>query len=146
MLHDHFTPVHSTEDMEIMPIEYLPENIKLKEREELEESWMLKLNTLFPYGLNVRCKKAKVDDSELIATTSKDVIYSKFDVVKINRGKRGGLASSTEYRKDGQVFQVATFFNLIFNGNLAGFRNIRTEICKLKKKDLKSLHSHNRKA
>ena len=142
MLRDHFTLVHSTEDMEIMPIEYLPENIKLKEREELEETWMLKLNTLFPYGLNVRCKKAKVDDSELIATTSKDVIYSKFDVVKINRGKRGGLASCTEYRLDGQVFQAATFFNLIFNGNLVGFRNIRTEICKLKKKDLKSLYIH----
>ena len=76
LLKDHFTLVHSTEDMMIMPIDSLPEDIKLKDREDLEESWMLKLNTLFPYGLNVRCKKAKVDDSEIKANTSKDIIYS----------------------------------------------------------------------
>ena len=95
MLKEHFTHVHSTEDMMIMPIEYLPENIKLKEREEIEESWMLKLNTLFPYGLNVRCKKAKIDDSDITVTTSKDNIYSKFDVVKINRTTRGGISDNT---------------------------------------------------
>ena len=70
LLKDHFTQVHTTEDMMIMPIDSLPENIKLKEREEIEESWMLKVNTLFPYGLNVRCKKAKIDDSEVTVTTS----------------------------------------------------------------------------
>jgi hypothetical protein len=139
LLKDHFTLVHSTEDMMIMPIDSLPEDIKLKDREDLEESWMLKLNTLFPYGLNVRCKKAKVDDSEIIANTSKDIIYSKFDVVKINRGKRGGIPVS-ESSVTCSAFKPDKFFQSILKNELVGFRNIRTEICKLKKKCLKALY------
>ena len=46
---------------------------------------MLKLNTLFPYELNLRAKKAGVMDSSTLVMGSKDTIYSKFDVVKINR-------------------------------------------------------------
>ena len=106
-----------------MPIiEYLPENIKLKEREEIEESWMLKLNTLFPYGLNVRCKKAKIDDSDVTVTTSKDIIYSKFDVVKIKRTTRGGISDNTLINT---VFDPKEFFKLIITKKLVGIRNIR---------------------
>ena len=139
LLKDHFTLVHSTEDMMILPLVHLPEDVKLKDREEIEEGWMLKLNTLFPYGLNVRCKKAKVDDSEVIATTSKDIIYSKFDTVKINRGKRGGILSS-ENDVTSNSFQPKNFFLSIQRNEIVGFRDIRTEICKLKKKQLKSLY------
>ena len=41
VLKDHFTCVHSVTDMHIMPIAPLPEKITLKEREELEDVWML---------------------------------------------------------------------------------------------------------
>ena len=64
-----------------MPIAIFPDNINLKEREDIEEGWMLKLNTLFPYGLNLRVKKVGVLDSSTLVINSKDTVYSKFDVV-----------------------------------------------------------------
>ena len=72
VLKDHFTRVHSVKDMCIMPIAPLPEKkTTLKEREELEDSWMLKLNTVFPYGLNVRVKKVGILDATTDVLTSK---------------------------------------------------------------------------
>ena len=80
-----------------------------------------------------------MDDSEVIATTSKDIIYSKFDTVKINRGKRGGILSS-ENDVTSNSFQPKNFFLSIQRNDIVAFRDIRTEICKLKKKQLKSLY------
>ena len=57
ILSDHFTNVHSISDMSITPIEVLKSSLDLKGREEIEELWMRKLNTIYPYGLNVRAKK-----------------------------------------------------------------------------------------
>ena len=136
ILRDHFTNVHSINDMEIMPIDLLPNKTTLKQREEQEESWMLKLNTVFPYGLNARCKKAKIDDAERIIVSSKDIIYTKFNVVKINRRQRGGVKSPLIYSH----FDPDSFVTSVLKQDLLGFRNIRTEICKLKKKHLKSLY------
>ena len=56
LLRKHFTKIHSIDDMMIMPIAQFPANLNLKQREEIEESYILKLNTLFPYGINARCK------------------------------------------------------------------------------------------
>ena len=89
VLKDHFTCVHSVTDMHIMPIAPLPEKITLKEREELEDVWMLKLNTVFPYGLNVRVKKVGILDATVDVLRSKKSIYSNFDVLKVNRHHRG---------------------------------------------------------
>lgn len=137
ILREHFTNIHTIADMCIMPIEYLPENITLKEREELEDSWTLKCNTLFPYGLNARCKKIGIMDSELEVNSSKSTVYSYFDVVKVTRGQRGGVNQSAALNN----FDTDTFLDLIFNRNIEGLRTIRTEICKLKKVQLKNLYS-----
>ena len=40
---EHFTEVHSPENISIMPVHLLPAITSLKEREDIEETWMLKL-------------------------------------------------------------------------------------------------------
>ena len=97
---DHFTGVHSVDHARILPIALLPKNITLKQREEIEDSWMLKLNTVFPYGLNVRVKKAGIMDASVDVLRSKDTIYSKFNVLKVERHCRGdGIQFYTVYSK-----------------------------------------------
>ena len=96
ILRDHFTKVHEMSDMSIMPIKLLPENSTLKERENIEESCMLQLNTVFPYGLNVRVKKNNILDAYNTVMSSKTAIYSQFDVVKINRFTRGTGGNNEE--------------------------------------------------
>ena len=123
--------------MMIMPIAEFPDNLTLKQREDIEEDWILKCNTLFPYGLNVRCKKAKILDSETDVLNSKSTIYSKFVAVKIRRGYRGGTAindnQSTQFDPD-------KYFNDVFEDNLSGFRDIRTKLSALKKNQLKAVY------
>ena len=139
VLKDHFTNVHCIVDMKIMPIAPLPVNIKLKQREELEDSWMLKLNTVFPYGLNVRVKKAGILDATMDVLRSKYTVYSKFDVLKINRHYRGTGKHDAEKMED-CTFSVDTFYSLLFNSRIVNFRDVRTSLCKLKKKQLKKIY------
>ena len=87
VLSAHFTETHCIEDMSITPIELLNRSLNLKQREEIEESWMTKLNTIYPYGLNVRVKSCGVMDALSEVENSKTVIYSKFDKVVIPRRK-----------------------------------------------------------
>ena len=91
-LRQHFTKVHSLGDMTIMPIALLPVNISQKEQEVLEEGWILRMNTRYPYGINLRVKKCGIMDAEdIISVSNLMSIYSYFPVVKIPRGKRGGM-------------------------------------------------------
>ena len=85
ILSAHFTEVHSIEDMSITPIQLLDKNLNLKERESIEEEWMKKLNTLYPYGLNVRAKTCDIMDAVIAVESSSTVIYSKFDKVNVTR-------------------------------------------------------------
>ena len=135
LVRKHFTGVHNTEDMMIMPIAVFSNNLTLKQREEIEEEYILKLNTLFPYGLNARCKKAKVLDSETDVLTSKCTIYSKFPSVNISRNNRGGNQANNNSQ-----FDVDGFFDSIFEDNLVRFRNIRTRLNTLKKQQLKNVY------
>ena len=135
LLRKHFTEIHNTSDMSIMPIYMLSDNLTLKQREEIEDGYILKCNTLFPYGLNARCKKAKVLDSEVDVLNSKCTIYSKFTVVTISRGKRGG-----DIPNNTSQFDPDTFFNDVFEDRLLGFRNIRTKLNTLKKQQLKEVY------
>ena len=138
LLRDHFTLVHSIEDMSIMPIDILPEGLTLKEREEIEDDWILKCNTLYPYGLNARCKKVGIMDASIEVTNSRTTIYSKFPAVKISRGFRGGqLASDINPNLE---FDPDMFLNSLLNDRITDLRATRTEICKLKKMNLKSLY------
>ena len=133
-LRDHFTMLHDLEDISIMPIDLLPKNISLKERESIEDSWILKVNTVFPYGLNVRVKKVGIMDSEIDVITTKSNIYSKFDVVKISRGQRGGVSNITSTN-----FDISLFFDSVLSGNVE-FNTIRSQLCALKKKLLKLVY------
>ena len=56
ILSDHFTNVDSLSNMSITPIEVLKSSLDHKGREEIEELRMRKLNTIYPYGLNVTVK------------------------------------------------------------------------------------------
>ena len=136
VLRDHFTLIHDLGDISIMPIHLLPEDITLKDRESIEDSWILKVNTVFPYGLNVRVKKVGIMDSEIDVITTKSNIYSKFDVVKISRGQRGGVSNNTSTACN---FDVSSFFDSVMSGNV-GFNNIRSQLCALKKKLLKLVY------
>ena len=89
ILSDHFTNVHSISDMSITPIELLNSSLDLKGREEIEELWMRKLNTIYPYGLNVRVKTCGIMDAVNEVEGSKTAIYSKFDKLVITRKHRG---------------------------------------------------------
>ena len=66
VLREHFTSIHSLDNLKIMPIALLPiEASTLKSRESIEDDWMLKLNTVFPYGLNLRVKKVGIMDASI---------------------------------------------------------------------------------
>ena len=138
VLREHFTEVHSPENISIMPIQLLPDNSTLKEREDMEENWMLKINTLFPYGLNLRAKKVKVMDSSTLVMGSKDTIYSKFEVVKILRHSRGGIHNPNV--GNSTSFCVDTFFDDLINHSVINFHSIRTQLASLKKSQLKMVY------
>ena len=95
ILTEHFTQVHSIEDMTVTPIEKLDTSLNLKEREAIEEGWMKRLNTIYPYGLNVRAKTCGVMDAVKEVEGSNNVIYSKFEKVTVTRHYRGGMGKRT---------------------------------------------------
>ena len=139
VLREHFTKVHSPEDISIMPIELFPDGIDKKEMENIEESWMIKMNTIFPYGLNLRVKKSSIMDASVTVMRSKSTIYSNFEVVKIHRIQRGGIARSSP--SSNNLFDVDIFFdNLLDNDSLINIHALRTELCNLKKFQLKQVY------
>ena len=133
ILREHFTKVHSIDDLSIIPIHILPQISTLKERENIEEDWILKLNVVYPYGLNVRVKKVSLMDAETTVMNSKSCIYQYFNVVKINRGDRGG--NSNPCNSD-----TKKLFTSYFNVDSINIRDIRTSLCNLKKKALKDIY------
>ena len=142
VLKDHFIRVHSVKDMCIMPIAPLPEKkTTLKEREELEDSWMLKLNTVFPYGLNVRVKKVGILDATTDVLRSKKAIYSNFNVLKVDRNHRGVGSNGTTVTEK-RMFDVDEFYSALFLSckDYVNFHEIRTSLCNLKKKPLKNVY------
>lgn len=104
VLSEHFSQVHSIEDMSITPIELLDKSLSLKDREEIEEGWMRRLNTIYPYGLNVRAKTCNIMDAVTAVETSKTVIYSKFERLTITRHKRGGARQHQPNTFDAEQF------------------------------------------
>ena len=57
---------------------------------------MRKLNTLYPYGLNVRAKTCDIMDAVIAVESSSTVIYSKFEKVNMTRHGRGGGRRQTD--------------------------------------------------
>ena len=135
ILSAHFTQVHSIEDMSITPIQLLDKSLSLKEREAVEEEWMKRLNTLYPYGLNVRAKTCGVMDAVVAVESSSTVIYSKFEKVNMTRYGRGGNRTRT----DDDNFDSDLFINSLVEGDV-NLRNIRTRITQLNYKKIKSVY------
>ena len=135
ILSAHFNEVHSIEDMSITPIEQLDKTLSLKEREAIEEGWMKKLNTLYPYGLNVRAKTCDVMDAVIAVESSSTVIYSKFEKVNMTRHCRGGRRLPS----DDDDFDSDLFIDGLVD-NEANLRTIRTRITQLNYKKIKSVY------
>ena len=126
VLSAHFSQIHSLEDMSVTPIEILDKKLSLKEREEREEAWMKKLNTIYPYGLNVRAKTCGIMDSFNEVESSKTVVYSTFDKVVITRYGRGGRQQTTD-----DSFDAEQFITDLVRDDLLRLRIIRTKITQL---------------
>ena len=135
ILSEHFTQVHSLEDMSITLIELLDQSLNLKEREIIEEGWMKRLNTLYPYGLNVRAKTCGVMDAVSEVENSKTVIYSKFDRVIIRRHARG----SRQQRLPSN-FDAEQFVRNLVDCDAPSLRNIRTKVTQLNTEKVKLVY------
>ena len=126
ILSDHFTNVHSISDMSITPIKVLNSSLDLKGREEIEELWMRKLNTIYPYGLNVRAKTCGIMDAVNEVEGSKTAIYSKFDKLVITRKHRG----KGRNRINGN-FNAVQFISDLIHSNSTSLRATRSNITQL---------------
>ena len=107
----------------------------LKGREAIEESWMKKLNTLYPYGLNVRAKTCQVMDAVNEVEGSKLSIYSKFDKVTITRRRRG--RGRTRSISD---FNASQFISNLIDSDTPTLRSIRTGISQLNIRKVKLVY------
>ena len=87
---------------------------------------MKKLNTIYPYGLNVRAKTCGIMDAVKEVESSKTIIYSKFAKVTMTRHGRGGRQQTTE-----DVFDAEEFMSDLIEGDLIQLRQIRTKITQL---------------
>ena len=135
VLSDHFTQVHQLSDMTITPIERLDNTLDLKGREAIEESWMKKLNTLYPYGLNVRAKTCQVMDAVNEVEGSKLSIYSKFDKVTITRRRRGRRRARSI-----SDFNASQFISNLIDSDTPTLRSIRTGISQLNIRKVKLVY------
>ena len=136
ILSDHFTNVHSISDMSITPIEVLKSSLDLKGREEIEELWMRKLSTIYPYGLNVRAKTCGIMDAVNEVEGSKTAIYSKFDKLVITRKYRG----KGRNRINGN-FNAAQFISDLIDSNSTSLlRAIRSKITQLNSAKVKLVY------
>ena len=136
ILSDHFINVHSISDMSITPIEVLNSSLDLKGREEIEELWMRKLNTIYPYGLNVRAKTCGIMDAVNEVRGSKTAIYSKFDKLVITRKHRG----KGRNRINGN-FNAAQFISDLIDSNSRSLiRAIQSKITQLNSAKVKLVY------
>ena len=85
-------------------------------------------------SLNVRVNTKNIPDDCNILMNSKTTIYSQFDVVKRKRHLRGG-SSIGNVVNDRPEFDIDLF--LLIDDKMIDMHAIRTNLCNLKKKQLK---------
>ena len=136
ILSDNFTNVQSISDMSIVPVGGLNSSLDPKGREEIEELWMRKLNTIYPYGLNVRAKTLGVMDAVNEVEGSKTAIYSKFDKLVITHKHCG-----KERNRINGNFNAAQFIiSDLIDSNSTSLRAIRSRITQLNSAKVKLVY------
>lgn len=135
---EHFKKLHSPSNMRIKPIQLLNANDNAK---KLEDSWIIKLSTAFPYGLNERIDSKKIVNAEQDILSSKICIYKLFDIVPSARTARGRNSQLPQGGTEEEIETTAEdFFNNIHSDNFP--RNIRTNINSSKLVYVKKLFLH----
>lgn len=138
---DHFTKLHSVQDMRIKPIEFCDKGIIRNK----EKYWMQELNTIFPYGLNNRIDVNGIKDAFDHVKNNKDTsIYTLFNEVKNNRTKKGsGQKNGNPDVGSINNFKEEDFIELITqNVEKSIANNCRKLIMGLKIKHIKTLFLH----
>ena len=143
---EHFTRVHDPSDLRITPLCSIASNDSnpstkrkslISALKEHEDKLILKLNTLYPYGLNDRLEKPVYMDAE-IEFLKGACIYKVFPVRKATRQHRGSKKPKTQNNfvtcKPDDI--LSSIEELYLHGNL---HNCRTIICNLKNKVVISL-------
>ena len=140
---EHFTKIHNPSNLTIRPICSVPsvscdkdtdnsvrKNLT-KSLKSLEDQYILKLNTLFPYGLNDRLEKPLYIDSE-VEFLKGACIYKLFPVIVSSRSSRGSRAAKSSpkptvsFDPSSVMSRILTLYD---SGNLHA---CRTLICSLK--------------
>lgn len=121
----HFTKKHKPSDMIIKPIDVVKDNENIN---DIENDYILKLNTLYPYGLNDRLEKPQYLDAQNTINEN-GCIFKLFPKIKLNTSnntrKRGKGTNKPE-------FNINSVYNKILNlYNLGYFRSIKSIIASL---------------
>ena len=93
------------------------------------------VNTIYPYGLNVRAKTCGSMDAVNEVVGSKTAIYSKFDKLVITRKHRG----KGRNRINGN-FNTAQFISGLIDSNSTSLRAIRSKITQLNSAKVKLVY------
>ena len=117
----------------ITPIEKLENSLNLKEIEAIEEGWITRLTSIYPYGLNVRANACGVMDAVKEVEGSNNVIYGKFEKIDIRRHHRGGGQSNNSTDFDAELL----ISELI---NPPTLRNMRIKITQLNQEKVKLVY------
>ena len=131
---EHFTKLHSPNDMVIKPIQLLKSGDAVK---IIEDGWMLKLSTVYPYGLNARVDTKKIVDSQVDVLSNKICVYKLFEKIpspRTNRGSGNNSVNNIEFHVEEFVEDIRS------NKNIQ--RNLRIKLSGLKLEDKKSVFLH----
>lgn len=136
---EHFKKLHSPANLRIKPIQLLKNKDNAK---KIEDDWIIKLSTGFPYGLNNRIDSKKIKNADLDILSNKLCMYKLFEVIPSQRSQRGGSPYDNEENNgDTNEFSADEFINS--NTDPTTFpRNLRTNINSLKLVDVKKLFLH----
>ena len=143
----HFSKVHNPSDLRITPLRSVttsdcdPNTFKkslTSELRKVENDFILKLNTLYPYGLNDRLEKPFYIDSEKELLNGA-CVYKVFPKKPNARTHRGSKKSPSQARG---CFDPLTTFNSILDSYLHNnMHHCRTILSRLKIKEVTLLGS-----
>ena len=124
LLH-HFTHVHKPSDMIIKPLAFVNDGENIK---EIENNYILKLNTLYPYGLNDRLEKPQYLDAQATFNDNGCIykLFPKLTNVNLNR-KRGKRVGRNNIVFDPHI----TFLDIKWQFDFGNLAYIRSKVASL---------------